>query len=191
LKKVSVCTLGCKVNAYDSEAMRALFLQHGYEEVPFEQPADIALVNTCTVTAVADKKSRAMIRRAARTAKVIAAGCLAQKNAAELLAMDCVDAVVGTDDRNLIVEVAERLLAGETKINATRDLAGCGFEPLYAGGAGARTRGVIKIQEGCDNFCSYCIIPYVRGRSRLAPDCTTLFRKRRNARARAASRNWF
>jgi len=166
LKKFSVCTLGCKVNAYDSEAMRTLFLQSGYDEVPFEQPADIAVINTCTVTAVADKKSRAMIRRAARTAKVIVAGCLAQRNAAELLTMDGVDAVLGTDDRSHIVEVAERLLLGETRIDATRDLAGCGFETLHISDAGARTRGVIKIQEGCNNFCSYCIIPYVRGRSR-------------------------
>lgn len=166
MKKFSVCTLGCKVNAYDSEAMRALFLNSGYEETGFEQYSDIAVVNTCTVTAVADKKSRAMIRRAARTAKVIVAGCLAQRNAAELLAMEGVDAVVGTDDRSRIVEVAERLLAGEEKIDATKELKSCGYEPLHIGGAGVRTRGVVKIQEGCDNFCSYCIIPYVRGRSR-------------------------
>lgn len=166
MKKVAFHTLGCKVNAYDSAAMLALFLQNGYEEVPFEQPADIAVINTCTVTAVADKKSRAMIRRAARTAKVIVAGCLAQKSAAELLAMDGVDAVLGTDERSCIVDVAERLLQGEKKIDATRDLKGCGFETMHIGGAGPRTRGVIKIQEGCDNFCSYCIIPYVRGRSR-------------------------
>ncbi len=166
MKKFSVCTLGCKVNAYDSEAMRTLFLNSGYEEADFEQPADIAVVNTCTVTAVADKKSRAMIRRAARTAKVIVAGCLAQNGAAELLAMEGVDAVVGTEDRSRIVAVAERLLAGETKIDATKSLTGCGYEPLRTDSAGARTRGVIKIQEGCDNFCSYCIIPYVRGRSR-------------------------
>jgi threonylcarbamoyladenosine tRNA methylthiotransferase MtaB len=166
LKKFSVCTLGCKVNAYDSEAMRTLFLNSGYEEVDFEQPADIAVINTCTVTAVADKKSRAMIRRAARTAKVIVAGCLAQKSAAELLAMEGVDAVVGTDGRVRIVEIAQMLLSDEKKIDATKDLKGCGYEALHIGGAGARTRGVIKIQEGCDNFCSYCIIPYVRGRSR-------------------------
>ena len=166
MKKVAFHTLGCKVNAYDSAAMLALFLKNGYEEVSFEQPADIAVINTCTVTAVADKKSRAMIRRAARTAKVIVAGCLAQKSAAELLAMDGVDAVLGTDERSRIVDVAERLLQGEEKIDATRDLKGCGFETMHIGGAGPRTRGVIKIQEGCDNFCSYCIIPYVRGRSR-------------------------
>ena len=124
------------------------------------------MINTCTVTAVADKKSRAMIRRAARMAKVIVAGCLAQKSAAELLAMDGVAAVVGTDERSRIVGVAERLLSGETGIDATHDLAGCGFEPLHISSTGVRTRGVIKVQEGCDNFCSYCIIPYVRGRSR-------------------------
>ncbi len=166
MKKVAFHTLGCKVNAYDSAAMLALFLQHGYEEVPFEQAADIAVINTCTVTAVADKKSRAMIRRAARTAKVIVAGCLAQKSAEELLAMDGVDAVLGTDERSRIVDVAERLLQGEEKIDATRDLKGCGFETMVTSGTGPRTRGIIKIQEGCDNFCSYCIIPYVRGRSR-------------------------
>jgi len=166
LRKFSVCTLGCKVNSYDTEAMRTLLLQGGFDEVPFEEPADIALVNTCTVTAVADKKSRAMIRRAARTAKVIVAGCLAQKNAAQLLAMDGVDAVLGTDDRSRIAEIADRLLSGEDKIDVTRDLAGCEFEALHVAGAGVRTRGVIKIQEGCNNFCSYCIIPYVRGRSR-------------------------
>ncbi len=166
MKKFSVCTLGCKVNTYDTEAMRTLLLKSGYEEVPFEESADIALINTCTVTAMADKKSRAMIRRAARTAKVIVAGCLAQKNAGELLAMDGVDAVLGTAERGSIAAVAERLLSGEEKIDATRDLAGCEFESLHVRTAGVRTRGVIKIQEGCNNFCSYCIIPYVRGRSR-------------------------
>ncbi len=166
MKTFSVCTLGCKVNAYDAAAMRALFLQRGYAEVEFEEPADIALIVTCTVTAVADKKSRAMIRRAARTAKVIVAGCLAQRGAAELLTMEGVDAVVGTDGRSHVVEVAERLLSGEEKLDATHDIAGCGYEPLRVTDTGAHTRGVLKVQEGCDNFCSYCIIPYVRGRSR-------------------------
>ena len=166
MKKVSFYTLGCKVNAYDSAYMQSLFEQSGYETVAFEQPADIVVVNTCTVTAVADKKSRAAIRRAARTGHVIVVGCLAQRAADELLAIEGVSAVVGTDERGRIVEVAQKLLDGETAIDLTHDLKGCGFEPMQVNTSGSRTRGVLKIQEGCDCFCSYCIIPYVRGRSR-------------------------
>jgi threonylcarbamoyladenosine tRNA methylthiotransferase MtaB len=166
LKTVSFYTLGCKVNSYDTAYMRQLFLQNGYTAVDFGQPVDITVVNTCPVTAVADKKSRAAIRRAAKHSKVIVAGCMAQKQAQELLSWDEVDAVIGTDERSGIVNVAERLLAGEAKINATHGLKGCGYEPMSLSEPGERTRGVIKIQEGCDNFCSYCIIPYVRGRSR-------------------------
>lgn len=166
MRKVSFYTLGCKVNAYDSAYMQSLFEQNGFETVAFEQQADIVVVNTCTVTAVADKKSRAAIRRAARTGHVIVVGCLAQRAANELLAIEGVSAVVGTDDRGRIVEVAQKLLGGETAIDLTHDLKGCGFEPMQLHTSGDRTRGVLKIQEGCDCFCSYCIIPYVRGRSR-------------------------
>lgn len=166
MKTVSFYTLGCKVNSYDTAYMRQLFLRSGYTAVDFEQPADIAVVNTCTVTAVADKKSRAAIRRAAKHSKVIVAGCMAQKQAQELLRLDEVGAVIGTDERSAIVNVAERLLAGEAHIDATHGLEGCGYEPMSLNEPGERTRGVIKIQEGCNNFCSYCIIPYVRGRSR-------------------------
>ncbi len=166
MKKVSFYTLGCKVNAYDSAYMQSLFEQNGFETVAFEQPVDIVVVNTCTVTAVADKKSRAAIRRAARTGHVIVVGCLAQRASEELLAIEGVSAVVGTDDRGRVVEVAQKLLGGETAIDLTHDLKGCGYEPMNVGTSGDRTRGVLKIQEGCDCFCSYCIIPYVRGRSR-------------------------
>lgn len=146
--------------------MQTLFLQQGYEVVPFEQSADIVVVNTCTVTAVADKKSRASIRRAALHGQVIVVGCLAQRAAEELLKIDGVGAVIGTDDRARIVEAADQLLNGAAGINLTHSLAGCGYESLSAHSTGMRTRGVLKIQEGCDCFCSYCIIPYVRGRSR-------------------------
>ncbi len=166
MRKVSFYTLGCKVNAYDSAYMQTLFEQSGFETVAFEQPTDIVVVNTCTVTAVADKKSRAAIRRAARTGHVIVVGCLAQRAADELLAIEGVSAVVGTDDRGRIVEVAHKLLSGETAIDLTHDLKGCGYEPMQVNTSGDRTRGVLKIQEGCDCFCSYCIIPHVRGRSR-------------------------
>jgi threonylcarbamoyladenosine tRNA methylthiotransferase MtaB len=118
------------------------------------------------VTAVADKKSRAAIRRAAKTGHVIVAGCLAQRASSELLEIEGVSAVIGTDDRGRIVEVAEQLLNGIDAVDLTHDLKGCGFEPMQVSSSGERTRGVLKIQEGCDCFCSYCIIPYVRGRSR-------------------------
>ena len=166
MKKVAFYTLGCKVNTYDSSYMQALFEQSGYETVDFEQQADIVVINTCTVTAVADKKSRAAIRRAAKTGQVIVVGCLAQRAANELLEMEGVSAVIGTDERGRIVEVAEKLLSGDDAVNLTHDLKGCGFEPMQVASSGERTRGVLKIQEGCDCFCSYCIIPYVRGRSR-------------------------
>lgn len=166
MKKVAFYTLGCKVNAYDSSYMQSLFEQNGYETVEFENPADIVVINTCTVTAVADKKSRAAIRRAARTGHVIVAGCLAQRAADELLRIDGVSAVIGTDERGRVVEIAERLLRGDDALNLTHDLKGCEFESMSVTSSGEKTRGVLKIQEGCDCFCSYCIIPYVRGRSR-------------------------
>ena len=166
MKTVAFITLGCKTNAYDTASMRSLFLRRGYQDVPMGQAADITVVNTCTVTAVADKKSRAAIRRAAKTGRVIVTGCLPQRSADTLLLMDGVDAVVGTDGRSYIVDIAERVLAGKTHINAVHALDGCAYEALDVSSPGVRTRGVIKIQEGCNNFCSYCIIPYVRGRSR-------------------------
>ena len=162
MKKVSFYTLGCKVNAYDTESMRRLFEDSGYTVVDFGEKADIVVVNTCTVTSVADKKSRAAIRRAARTGKVIAAGCIPQKDPKAALGIAGVSAAVGTQ-RARIVEVAQRLLSGEDGIDATRPLSGCGYEESYAGPPSDRTRGIIKIQEGCGNYCSYCIIPYVRG----------------------------
>ncbi len=166
MKKAAFFTLGCKVNSYDSAFMQELFLNSGYTLVPFGEKADIVVVNTCTVTATADKKSRAALRRAAAAGKVIAAGCMAQKNAEKLLEMDGVCAVIGTDERSKIVNIADEIIDGHEKIDATKDISGCGFEKMDITNTGSRTRAVIKIQEGCDNFCSYCIIPYVRGRSR-------------------------
>jgi threonylcarbamoyladenosine tRNA methylthiotransferase MtaB len=166
VKKVAFYTLGCKVNSYDSTYMQSLFEQKGYSVVAFGEDADIVVVNTCTVTAVADKKSRAAIRRGARSGKVIVAGCLAQKSPDTLLSIDGVDAVVGTDDRARVVDIAEQLLSGEKHIDATHALSGCGYEKMGITTPGDKTRGIIKIQEGCNCFCSYCIIPYVRGRSR-------------------------
>lgn len=166
MKTVSFYTLGCKVNTYDSTFMQEQFVNSGYSVVDFGEPSDIIVVNTCTVTGTADKKSRSMIRRAANLGRVIVAGCMAQKDAEKVLGMDGVSAAVGTDDRSRIAQIADSILGGQTALDLTHEIASCSFEQMSVSTSGERTRSVIKIQEGCNNFCSYCIIPYVRGRSR-------------------------
>ena len=166
MKTVSFYTLGCKVNTYDSTYMKEQFEKKGYRTVSFGKPSDIVVVNTCTVTGTADKKSRSMIRRAAKLGKVIVAGCMAQKDSKNVLDFEGVYAAVGTDDRKSIADIADEILLGKDSINNVRNIDKCGFEEMSVTTPGERTRGTIKIQEGCNNFCSYCIIPYVRGRSR-------------------------
>ncbi len=166
MKTVSFYTLGCKVNAYDSTYMREQFEKNGFIAVPFGKPSDIVVVNTCTVTVTADKKSRSMIRRATKLGKVIVAGCMAQKDSSKALEYDGVCAVVGTDGRSGIADIADEILLGKDNLNTVHNIDACGFEKMSVSTSGERTRGTIKIQEGCNNFCSYCIIPYVRGRSR-------------------------
>lgn len=168
--KAAFCTLGCKVNQYDTEAMRELFENAGYETVDFSEPADVYVVNTCTVTATGDKKSRQMISRAhalAPEAKIIVAGCYAQRSPEEVLAMPGVCLVIGAKDRLRIVEMTESL--GKEKKTAVGELKWeHTFESLTASREG-RTRAHLKIQEGCDRFCTYCIIPYARGPIRSRP----------------------
>lgn len=166
MKKVSFFTLGCKVNTYDSTYMQELFSNNGYTIAEFGESVDIVVVNTCTVTGTADKKSRAIVRRAARTGKVIVAGCMAQGKSEYVLKMDGVHAVIGTDDRGKIVSIADEVMQGKSNIDATHEISSSGFEKMQVATFSNRTRSTIKIQEGCDNFCSYCILPYVRGRSR-------------------------
>ena len=146
--------------------MKEQFEKKGYRTVSFGKQSDIVVVNTCTVTGTADKKSRSMIRRAAKLGKVIVAGCMAQKDSDKALSFDGVYAAIGTDGRKRIVDIADEILLGKEGINNVRDIDTCGFENISVTTSGERTRGTIKIQEGCNNFCSYCIIPYVRGRSR-------------------------
>jgi len=168
--KAAFCTLGCKVNQYDTEAMRELFEDAGYETVDFSEPADVYVVNTCTVTATGDKKSRQMISRAhalAPDAKIIVAGCYAQRAPEEVIAMPGVCLVIGAKDRLRVVELTEAL--GNEKKTAVGDLKWERiFEPLTVSREG-RTRAHLKIQEGCDRFCTYCIIPYARGPIRSRP----------------------
>ncbi|HWR23056.1 MAG TPA: tRNA (N(6)-L-threonylcarbamoyladenosine(37)-C(2))-methylthiotransferase MtaB [Feifaniaceae bacterium] len=170
MRKVAFYTLGCKVNQQETDAMRALFERAGYEAVPFEEPADVYVVNTCTVTQVSDKKSRQMIARAhARNpAGVIAVvGCYAQRAPEEVKNMPGVRLIVGTQHRARIVELVEDL---QEQRDAVEDIRRAKeFETLPTAAQGTRTRAQLKIQDGCDRFCSYCIIPYARGPVRSRP----------------------
>ncbi|MGI6108737.1 MAG: tRNA (N(6)-L-threonylcarbamoyladenosine(37)-C(2))-methylthiotransferase MtaB [Eubacteriaceae bacterium] len=162
-------TLGCKVNTYDTEAIQELFEKAGYEIKDFSEPADVYVVNTCTVTHLGDRKSRQMLRRARRTnpdALIIAAGCYAQTAPEKVLEIEEVDLVIGTADRNHIVEIAEEARAGIPEgqsRNLAHSLAGTPFEELEISRTEGHTRAFVKIQEGCTQFCSYCIVPYARG----------------------------
>ncbi|WP_066688790.1 tRNA (N(6)-L-threonylcarbamoyladenosine(37)-C(2))-methylthiotransferase MtaB [Christensenella intestinihominis] len=165
--KAAAYTLGCKVNQYDTNAMMELLEADGFERVEFHEEADVYLINTCTVTNTADKKSRNMIRRLHKNhpeSVICVCGCLAQRDGKGILEIEGVSAVVGTEERNKIVHIVRECLAGE-KIDGVCKI-GSGFEALSVSSPGELTRGYIKIQEGCNNFCSYCIIPYVRGRVR-------------------------
>lgn len=166
MKSVAFYTLGCKVNTYETEAMASLFAQKDYEIVSFEDKADIYIINTCTVTAVGDKKSRQMIRRAKRRnpdSIVAVTGCYAQVSKEEVEKIEGVNLVVGTANRSKIVELVEQ--AAGKKINIVDNLTS-EYEDFGIGSYHSRTRATVKIQDGCDSFCSYCIIPYARGRVR-------------------------
>ncbi len=170
--KAALTTLGCKVNHYETEAMRELFVQSGWEIVDFSGMADVYVVNTCTVTQTSDTKSRQMIARAHRNnpdALVVAVGCYAQTAPETVAALEGVGLVIGTDGRKEIVSrVGDALLAraGEPVVSPIYEMRE--FEPLSAV-RDSRTRATLKIQDGCVNFCSYCIIPYARGPLRSRP----------------------
>lgn len=174
MKRVAFYTLGCKVNQYDSEAMLEKFLQAGYTAVDFEDKADVYVVNTCVVTGTGEKKSRQMVRRAHKKnplAQVVVAGCMAQRDAESLLE-DGVRLVVGNAKRDEVVTLLEQAEEQDACIAAVTDVRAIPFENLTISGHMGKTRAVLKIQEGCDRFCTYCIIPYVRGgiRSRAVED---------------------
>ena len=164
---VAFMTLGCKVNQYETETMEGLFRQAGYKTVPFTESADVYIINTCSVTMLGEKKSRQLVRRAQRqneAALIAVTGCYAQLAPEVLESLPGVRLVVGTRDRGRIVELVEEAAAGDGILRDVGDImAADTFEdiPLFA--APARTRAFLKIQEGCQNFCSFCIIPYTRG----------------------------
>ena len=165
MKRVSFHNLGCKVNAYETAAMEQKLQDAGYEVVAFNEPADIVIVNTCSVTNMADKKSRQMLHRAKRKnpdALVIAAGCYVQTKADEVKADEAVDVIVGNNEKKNIVEIIENATKEAIiDINQTDE-----YEEMDMATITEHTRAHIKIQDGCNNFCSYCIIPYARGRVR-------------------------
>ncbi len=174
MKKVAFYTLGCKVNQYDSEAMLESFINAGYQSVDFSKKADVYVINTCIVTGTGEKKSKQMIRRALRKnpgASIVVAGCLAQRDADGLLEAG-VTLAIGNARRTKVVELLEKAIEENKPVSAVQDLTRTGYEELTVSGHTDRTRAVLKIQEGCDRFCSYCIIPYVRGgiRSRCTQD---------------------
>ncbi len=163
-------TLGCKVNQYETDAMRELLMKAGYVIVDFKEKADVYIINTCSVTNVADRKSRQMIRRAKKKnpdAVVAAAGCYVQAAEAELKDKEYVDILIGNNKKREIVSILDAYFAGREKISAVPDIASeREYEELSVRRGGEHNRAYIKIQDGCDQFCSYCIIPYARGRSR-------------------------
>ncbi len=172
MRTIATYTLGCKVNQYDTEAMLERFEHAGYVPVPFQEAADVYLINTCTVTGTGDQKSMKTIRRAAREhpdCAIVVCGCLAQRAAEEIARMDNVALVLGVQRRAEVVELLEEALSGGRAINAVAPLKGADFEPLFVSRHEGRTRATMKIQEGCDRYCSYCIIPSVRGPVRSMP----------------------
>ncbi|RJX38265.1 tRNA (N(6)-L-threonylcarbamoyladenosine(37)-C(2))-methylthiotransferase MtaB [Paenibacillus pinisoli] len=168
---VAFYTLGCKVNFYDTEAIWQLFKNEGYEQVDFETTtADVYLINTCTVTNTGDKKSRQIIRRAIRRnpdAIIAVTGCYAQTSPAEIMAIEGVDLVIGTQDRDKIMTFVKQIQDDRKPVNAVRNIMKTrSFEELDVPDFAERTRAFLKIQEGCNNFCTFCIIPWSRGLSR-------------------------
>lgn len=170
---VSFMTLGCKVNQFETETIEGLFHRAGYETVPFGKAADVCVINTCSVTALGEKKSRQIIRRARReneNAIIVATGCYAQLSPQELAKLDGVRLVVGTRDRARIVELVEQAAREDGVIFDVGDImAADSFEDIPLYDTPTRTRAFLKIQEGCENFCTFCIIPYARGPLRSRP----------------------
>ena len=170
MKKAALHNLGCKVNTYETEAMQHLLEEAGYEIVPFTQKADVYVINTCSVTNMADRKSRQMLHKAKKNnpdSIVVAAGCYVQTSEKEVLNDLSVDIVIGNDRKHDLVRLLEEYSLDS--VNDTVDDINDGkhdFEELFIDQTKEHTRAFIKVQDGCNQFCSYCIIPYARGRVR-------------------------
>lgn len=168
--KVAFCSLGCKVNQYETNAMAQSFMKHGYSIVEFDEYADVYIVNTCTVTSVADRKSRQMLRRAKelnRDSVVVACGCYAQVAAKDIAQIEEVDLVIGNNEKKDIVQIIEKFIDESSDDELVSDVM---YKEEYVEFGPTtyteKTRAVIKVQDGCDRFCSYCLIPFARGHIR-------------------------
>ena len=170
--RIAIYTLGCKVNQYETQAMEQELLRRGHTLVPFETAADGYIVNTCSVTAVSDKKSRQMIRRCRKlneNAVVAACGCYVQTHPDEAAGL-ALDLIAGTGDRMAFLDLLEQAAHEKEPVTLLDDaLRRRQFEVLPAGGMAERTRAMLKVEDGCVNFCTYCIIPYARGPVRSLP----------------------
>ena len=167
--KVAIYTLGCKVNLYESEVIMNSFKKSGYEIVDFEDNADIVIINTCTVTNTSDKKSRNIIRQAVKKhekAVIVVMGCYSQVRSADIKVIDGVDIIIGNTKKSKVVSLVEEYLKNKKSITEIDNIMHTDFEPMELDTFETRTRAFVKIQDGCNNFCSYCIIPYSRGNIR-------------------------
>jgi threonylcarbamoyladenosine tRNA methylthiotransferase MtaB len=168
IKTVAIATLGCKVNQYDSATIAGMFYRRGYQIVDFSQPADVYVINTCTVTQTGDRKSRQLIRRAIKNnpvAFIVVTGCYAQVFPGEVMAIPGVDLVIGTQERGQIIDLIETAARQNGPLNIVQNVFQAKeFEELSSAPIlSGRVRAFLKIQEGCSNYCSYCIVPYARG----------------------------
>ena len=184
--KVAIYTLGCKVNQYETQAMETELIRRGHTLTSFEDEADAYIINTCSVTAVSDKKSRNVVRRARKRCPdtvVAVCGCYVQTHADEAQTLGA-DLLMGTNDRFGFLDELERLVAqrGEAVVRVDDALKRRTYEILPAGGMEGRTRALLKVEDGCVNFCSYCIIPYARGPIRSLPLCEAVAETARLAR---------
>ena len=180
--RIAIYTLGCKVNQYETQAMEQELVRRGHEIVPFDGAADAYIVNTCSVTAVSDKKSRQMIRRCRKLnehAVVAACGCYVQTHSDEAAGLG-LDLIAGTGDRMAFLDLLEQAAREKEPLTLLDDaLHRRAFEVLPAGGMAERTRAMLKVEDGCVNFCTYCIIPYARGPVRSLPKAEAVAQTRR------------
>ena len=170
--KVSFYTLGCKVNLYETEVIMNKFKKKGYEIVDFNDKADIVVINTCTVTNTSDKKSRNIIRQAVKNndgAVIVVMGCYSQVRSEDIKEIDEVNIIIGNTNKSRVVELVEDYIKNRENKTLVENIMHTDFEPMVLDSFETKTRAFVKIQDGCNNYCSYCIIPYTRGNIRSKP----------------------
>ena len=170
--KVSFYTLGCKVNLYETETIINKFKKKGYEIVDFNDKADIVVINTCTVTNTSDKKSRNIIRQAVKNNKgaiIVVMGCYSQVRSEDIKEIDGVNIIIGNTNKSRVVELVEEYIKNRENKTLVENIMHTDFEPMILDSFETKTRAFVKIQDGCNNYCSYCIIPYTRGNIRSKP----------------------